>query len=119
MIVDDHALVRRGFATLLAKEPDLTVVGEAADGQVAIGMTRELAPDVVLMDISMPVLDGIEATRAIHAEFPAVRVIGLSMFEDPDQPVAMREAGAAGYLSKSDSAEALLAAIRGGGAPVA
>jgi DNA-binding NarL/FixJ family response regulator len=104
---------------LLAKEPDLTVVGEAADGQVAIGMTRELTPDVVLMDISMPVLNGIEATRAIHAEFPAVRVIGLSMGEDPDQPEAMRRAGAVGYLRKSDATEALLAAIRGGRTPAA
>jgi DNA-binding NarL/FixJ family response regulator len=74
-----------------------------------------LAPDVILMDISMPVLDGIDATRAIHAEFPAVRVIGLSMFEVTEQPAAMREAGAVDYLSKSDSVEALLAAIRGGG----
>jgi PAS domain S-box-containing protein len=117
LIVDDHALVRRGFATLLAGEPDLVVVGEAADGQMAIELTRQLAPDVILMDISMPVLDGIEATRAIHAEFPEVRVIGLSMFEVADQPEAMRQAGAVGYLSKSDSAEVLLAAIRSGGAP--
>jgi CheY-like chemotaxis protein len=115
LVVDDHALVRRGFATLLAGEPDLIVVGEAADGQMAIELTRRLAPDVILMDISMPVLDGIEATRAIHAEFPTVRVVGLSMFEAVEQPAAMREAGAVGYLSKSDSAETLLAAIRGGG----
>jgi DNA-binding NarL/FixJ family response regulator len=67
----------------------------------------------------MPVLDGIDATRAIHVEFPAVRVIGLSMGEDPDQPEAMRDAGAVGYFSKSDAAEDLLAAIRGGGAPAA
>jgi PAS domain S-box-containing protein len=115
LVVDDHALVRRGFATMLAGEPDLIVVGEAADGQMAIELTRQLAPDVVLMDVSMPVLDGIAAARAIHAEFPAVRVIGLSVFEAVDQPAAMREAGAVGYLSKSDSAETLLAAIRGGG----
>jgi len=114
LVVDDHALVRRGFATLLAGEPDLTVVGEAANGQMAIELTRQLSPDVILMDISMPVLDGIEATRAIHAEFPAVRVIGLSMFEVTEQPEVMRQAGAVGYLSKNDSAEALLAAIRGG-----
>jgi PAS domain S-box-containing protein len=115
LIVDDHALVRRGFATLLARDPDLSVVGEAADGQMAIELTRQLAPNVILMDISMPVLNGIEATRAIHAEFPAVRVIGLSMFEVVEQAEAMRQAGAVGYLSKNDSAEALLAAIRGGG----
>jgi len=119
LVVDDRALVRRGFATLLAGEPDLTVVGEAANGQMAIELTRQLAPDVILMDISMPVLNGIEATRTIHAEFAGIRVIGLSMFEEPEQPEAMRQAGAVGYLSKNDSVEALLAAIRGGGAPVA
>jgi DNA-binding NarL/FixJ family response regulator len=69
------------------------------------------------MDVSMPVMNGIDATRAIHAEFPAVRVIGLSMFDVTEQPAAIHEAGAAAYLSKSDSVEALLAAIRGSGAP--
>jgi DNA-binding NarL/FixJ family response regulator len=119
LVVDDHALVRRGFATLLAGEPDLTVVGEAANGQMAIELTRQLSPDVVLMDVNMPVMNGIEATRAIHAEFPMVRVIGLSVFEDPDQTAAMRHAGAVGYLHKNATAEALLAAIRGGEAPAA
>jgi len=114
LVVDDHALVRRGIATMLAAESDLEVVGEANNGQRAIEMTRQLTPDVILMDVSMPVMSGIDATRAIHAEFPALRVIGLSMFDDPEQPEAMRQAGAAGYLSKNDSAEALLAAIRGG-----
>ncbi len=116
LVVDDHALVRRGFATLLAGEPDLEVVGEAADGKVAIELTRQLRPDVILMDVNMPVLDGIEATRAIHVEFPALRVIGLSVLDATDQPAAMKEAGAVAYLSKSDSAEALLAVVRGGGA---
>ena len=92
------------------------MVGEADDGQRAIELTRQLTPDVVLMDVSMPVMNGIDATRAIHAEFPMVRVIGVSMLEDPEQSEAMRQAGAVGYLSKNDSAEALLAIIRGGGA---
>jgi PAS domain S-box-containing protein len=117
LVVDDHALVRQGFAKLLAGEPDLEVVGEADNGQAAIELTRRLTPDVILMDVSMPIMNGIEATRRIHAEFPAVRVIGLSMLEDAEQPHAMREAGTAAYLRKSDSTEALLAAIRGGGAP--
>ena len=119
LVVDDHALVRRGFATLLAGEPDLEVVGEAENGQQAIELTRQRSPDVILMDISMPVMNGIDATRAIHAESPAIRVIGLSMFEDPEHPEAIRQAGAVAYLSKSDTAEALLTAIRGGGAPSA
>jgi DNA-binding NarL/FixJ family response regulator len=115
--VDDDALVRRGFAALLTGEPDLEVVGEAADGKMAIELTRNLAPDVILMDISMAVMNGIEATRAIHAEFPAARVIGLSVLDAAGQSDAMRAAGAMAYLNKSDSAETLLAAIRGGGAP--
>jgi CheY-like chemotaxis protein len=117
LVVDDHALVRRGIATLLVGEPDLEVVGEAADGKMAIELTRNLAPDVILMDISMAVMNGIEATRAIHAEFPAARVIGLSVLDAAGQSDAMRAAGAMAYLNKSDSAETLLAAIRGGGAP--
>jgi DNA-binding NarL/FixJ family response regulator len=119
LLVDDHALVRRGFATLLAREPDLEVVGEADNGQRAVELTRQLTPDVIVMDVSMPVMNGIDATRAVLAEFPATRVIGLSMFEDPEQPEAMRQAGALGYLNKNDPAEVLLAAIRGGGVPAA
>jgi CheY-like chemotaxis protein len=115
LVVDDRALVRRGFATLLAGEPDLEVVGEADNGQRAIELTRQLTPDVILMDVSMPVMNGVDATRAIHEEFPSVRVIGLSMLEEA-QSEAMLQAGAVGYLRKSDSAEALLAVIRGGGA---
>ena len=117
LVVDDYALVRRGFAGLLAGEPDLEVVGEAADGKMAIELTRDMAPDVILMGSSIPVMDGIEAMRAIHAEFPAVRVIGFSALDAADQSDAMRAAGAVACLSKSESAEALLAAIRGGGAP--
>jgi CheY-like chemotaxis protein len=119
LVVDDHALVRRGFATFLAGEPDLEVVGEAADGKTAIELTRDVAPDVVLMDINMPAMNGIEATRVIHAEFPAARVIGLSALDVADQSDAIRAAGAVACVNKSDSAEALLAAIRAGGAPKA
>jgi DNA-binding NarL/FixJ family response regulator len=116
LLVDDHALVRRGFATLLAGEPDLEVVGEAENGHRAVELARQTAPDVILMDIHMRVMNGIDATRAIHAEFPAIRVIGLSVFDDPEQPEAMRQAGAVAYVRKNDSAEVLLAAVRGGGA---
>jgi PAS domain S-box-containing protein len=116
LVVDDHALVRRGFATLLAGEPDLEVVGEAADGKLAIELAQQLQPDVILMDVSMPVLNGVEATRAIHSELPGTRVIGLSALDDTEESAAIREAGAVAYLSKSDSVEALLAAIRRGDA---
>ena len=115
LIVDDHAVMRRGVASLLAGEPDLEVVGEAENGQQAIELAGSLVPDVILMDVSMPVLNGIEATRVIHADFPAVRVIGLSMVEESGQADAMRQAGAVGYVRKRDAAEVLLAAIRGGG----
>jgi PAS domain S-box-containing protein len=112
LVVDDHKVVRQGLARLLTAEPDIEIVGEASDGQTAVDLTRQQRPDVVTMDISMPGINGIEATRIIHAECPAVQVIGLSMFEEAEQAMAMRAAGAAAYLTKSDAAEALVAAIR-------
>jgi PAS domain S-box-containing protein len=112
LVVDDHKVVRQGLARLLTAEPDIEIVGEASDGQTAVDLTRQQRPDVVTMDISMPGMNGIEATRIIHAECPAVQVIGLSMFEEAEQAKAMRAAGAAAYLTKSDAAEALVAAIR-------
>ena len=115
LMVDDHALVRESLARLLSEEPDLEIVGEAWDGKLAVEMTRELLPDLVLMDITMPVMDGIEATRRICAECPAVRVIGLSMFTHAEQARPMLEAGAAGYVCKTDAPDVLLKAIRNGG----
>ncbi|HYL82057.1 MAG TPA: response regulator, partial [Candidatus Acidoferrum sp.] len=112
LVVDDHKVVRQGLSRLLAAEPDIEIVGEAADGKLAVELARQLSPDVVLMDISMPVMNGIEATRAILAECPAVRVIGLSMFEEVEQAQAMQDAGAVAYLSKSGAADALVAAVR-------
>ena len=112
LMVDDHALVRESLARLLSEEPDLEIVGEAWDGKLAVEMTRELLPDLVLMDITMPVMDGIEATRLIHAACPAVRVIGLSMFTNGEQARPMLEAGAVAYVSKTDSSDVLLATIQ-------
>ena len=87
-------------------------MGEATDGQTAVALARQLRPDVITMDIAMPGMDGIAATRAIHAEFPAIRIIGLSMFEEPDRAAAITEAGAVRYLTKSGLIEALVAAVR-------
>ena len=113
LLVDDHAMVRQGFARLLNAEPDLEIVGEAADGKAAVELAGQLQPDVVTMDVNLPVLDGIEATRQIRAQCPAVRVIGLSLFDSTEQARAMREAGAAAYVTKSGPVEELLTAIRG------
>jgi DNA-binding NarL/FixJ family response regulator len=112
LLVDDHAIVRQTLACLLRQERDLEVVGEAEDGERAVKMTRDLMPDVVLMDINMPVMNGIEATRVIHAECPGVCVICLSMYERGEQARVMLEAGAAGYVSKSEAPDVLLAAMR-------
>jgi CheY-like chemotaxis protein len=114
LVVDDHQVVRQALAQLLRAEPDLAVVGEAGTGTAAVALARQLAPDVVLMDINLPEMNGIEATRAIHAAFPAMRVIGLSMYDRGDQQAAMQDAGAVAYMSKTGPAELLLAAIRGG-----
>ena len=112
LVVDDHALVRESLAHMLRLEPAIEVVGEAWDGELAVERTRELLPDLVLMDITMPVMDGIEATRIIHATCPTVRVIGLSMFTNGEQARPMVEAGAVAYVSKTDSSDVLLQAIR-------
>jgi signal transduction histidine kinase len=113
LLVDDHRVVRQALAQLLRAEADLEVVGEAGTGTAAVALARQLTPEVVLMDINMPEMNGIEATRTIHAAFPAMRVIGLSMHDRGDQQAAMQAAGAVAYVSKSGPAEALLAAIRG------
>jgi len=112
LLVDDHAVVREGIAVQLLGQPGIEVVGEASDGATAIEMVRSLRPDVVTMDVNMPGMNGVEATRRIHAESPGTRIIGLSMSAETEQGEAMKTAGAVRYLSKSASLEVLLAAIR-------
>jgi PAS domain S-box-containing protein len=112
LVADDHPVVHQALARLLV-ETDLQVIAEAANGEEAITLARKYRPDVILMDVNMPVLDGVEATRLIHAEYPAIRIVGLSMFEEPAQAQRMREAGAAAYVTKSGSTAGLIAAIRG------
>jgi signal transduction histidine kinase/ActR/RegA family two-component response regulator len=112
LLVDDHAVVRDGIALQLLQQPDIEIVGEAADGETALQLVRALRPDVVTMDVNMPGMNGIDAARAIHAEYPLTRIIGLSMSEESEQGAAMRSAGAVHYLSKSASLDKLLAAIR-------
>ncbi len=113
VLVDDHVVMRQGLAALLRAEPDMEIVGHASDGESAVNLVREIQPDVVLMDVSMPGMNGIQATRIIHADFPEVRIIGLSMFKEGEQAAAMREAGAVDYVTKSGPSEAVITAIRG------
>ena len=113
MITDDHGVVRQGLRMFLSLDPDIQVVGEAENGQEALEMARELEPDVVLMDLLMPVMDGISATQAIRAELPEVEVVALtSVLEGASVAGAVR-AGAIGYLLKDTDAEELHRAIRG------
>ncbi len=112
LIADDHPLFRDGVARMLKRELDFNVVGIAADGQEAIDLTRKLRPDAILMDISMPVVDGIEATRIIHRENPNTRIIGLSMYENHERAQAMLNAGAVDYINKGCTITEILSAIR-------
>jgi DNA-binding NarL/FixJ family response regulator len=117
LLADDQALFREALATLLGVRPEVTVVGEAADGAEALHRCAELEPDVVLMDLHMPVLDGIGATRRLRVEQPEVRVLALTTFDDDDDVFAALRAGAVGYLLKDVTSERLvegvLAAARG------
>jgi DNA-binding NarL/FixJ family response regulator len=112
VVVDDQALMRSGFRVLVDVAPDMEVVGEAADGAEAVALVAAHSPDVVLMDIRMPVLDGIEATRAITAANPATKVLILTPFDLDEYVYAALRAGASGFLLKDTRPEELLAGIR-------
>src|SRR6266545_5711985 len=112
MLVDDHTMVRRGLATFLKVFDDLQLAGEAESGEAAIQLCAEVLPDVILMDMVMPNMDGAAATRAIRQQFPQVQVIALTSFKEGDLVKHALEAGAIGYLLKDVSADELAGAIR-------
>jgi len=112
VLADDHQIVRHGLRTLLGREPDMKVLAEADNGRTALRLIKELHPDVVIMDISMPDLNGIEATRQVRDESPGVKVIALSMHSDSLFVLNMLKAGASGYLLKDCALEELVKAIR-------
>lgn len=113
LLVDDHAVVLRGLSFFLGTQADIRVVGEASNGREALAQAAALQPDVVLMDLVMPVMDGIEATAALRQSHPEVRVIILTSFSEQDRVVPAIRAGAAGYLLKDVQPEELVQAIRG------
>ncbi len=111
LVADDHAIVRKGIIALLATEKDIQVVGEAGDGQTAVNQAGSLRPDVVLMDLVMPVMDGIQATQEITTRWPEIKVLVLTSFAADDKVFPAIKAGALGYLLKDSSPDHLLAAI--------
>ncbi len=111
LLVDDHTVVREGLRLLIESDPDVKVVGEAANGRDAISLTKKLAPDVVVMDVAMPVLNGLEATRQIMRDMPQCKVLVLSTYSDDDYVQQIIEEGAIGYLVKQTAAADLIMAI--------
>ncbi len=112
LLADDHDVVRQGFRLVLGSQPDIEVVGEAPNGREAIEQARRLRPDLVLMDVTMPVMDGLEATRRIKAEMPGVCVLMFTSHEEPEYLLGAIEAGAAGYVLKGAPVSRLIGAIR-------
>lgn len=113
LIVDDQTVVREGLAAILGTDPEIDVVGLAGDGQQALQLAAKLQPDIVLMDLKMPVLDGVQATRQLRRHHPRISVLVLSTYADDDWVLNALRAGAAGYLLKDTRRETLIAAIKG------
>ncbi len=112
LLVDDHDLFREGLAGLINAQQDLEVVGQAADGLVALTLTRDLTPDLIVMDINMPVCDGFEATRLIRAEFPKVIIVILTVHDEDDKLIEAIKAGANGYMLKDTNSTDFLSGLR-------
>ncbi len=112
LIADDHTLVRQGIRSLLALTADIEIVGEAADGRQAVEKVRQLAPDVVLMDLAMPKMGGLEATRRIRKEFPATKILVVTQYDDSEYVIPVIEAGARGFITKMASPLELASAIQ-------
>lgn len=112
LVVDDHTIVRDGICALLALAGDMEVVGEATNGNEALKMVKELTPDVVLMDIAMPIMGGLEATRRISKEFPATKVLVLTQYDDKEYVFPVIESGASGFISKAAASSELVSGIR-------
>lgn len=113
LLVDDHSVVRSGLCAMLSAEEGLELAGEAADGNEAVRLCERVKPDVVLMDLLMPVMDGVSATRIIHERWPGIRIIILTSFKEREQVDGALKAGAMSYLLKTVSAAELISAIRG------
>src|SRR5258706_7162107 len=111
-LADDHTVVRQGLRALLSSEEDMEIVGEAENGRQAVQAVKKLSPDVVVMDIAMPVLNGVEATRQITRAMPSTKVLVLSSYSDDEYVQQLTEAGAAGYLLKGAAVTDLVKAIR-------
>lgn len=112
LVVDDHDLIRMGVCRLLADVPNLNVVGQASSGEDAISMVRDLVPDIVFMDIRMPGIGGLEATRRILSQHPEIKVIVISAFNDEVYPVTLLKAGASGYITKNADTEEIKTAVQ-------
>jgi DNA-binding NarL/FixJ family response regulator len=112
LLVDDHALFREGLSSLLSRQPDIQVVGEARDGLEALVMAQELHPDLILMDVTMPGCDGLEATRLIHRVLPEVKIVMLTVHDDDDRLFEAIRNGAIGYLEKSTTSGTLIPMLR-------
>src|SRR5512136_532526 len=112
VLADDHAILREGIRALLEDQSDMTVIGEAADGRKAIELARDLSPDIIVMDIGMPLLNGLEATRQIRHNFPKVAVLVLTMHDNEEYVSQILAAGASGYVLKRAASSELVTAIR-------